>query len=74
MFKNFYHFDLYNIEEAEEFKDLGIEEILEGKNIVCMEWGEKIGELYQMLKEKAEIVYVKIEYVGEEKREIKVNF
>jgi L-threonylcarbamoyladenylate synthase len=67
---NFYHLDLYQIEEKEEFKYLGIEKFLKPGNILCFEWGEKAGEIYELLKSKGKIVYVKMRYVDERKREI----
>ena len=42
-FTNFYHLDCYRIEDAKEMKNLGFEEIINNeKNIVCIEWPEKI--------------------------------
>lgn len=70
---NFYHFDLYQIEEKEEFKHLGIEKLLIPGNILCFEWGEKAGEIIDLLKSKGEIVYVKMKYINEKAREIKVK-
>lgn len=70
---NFYHFDLYQIEESQEFKYLGIEKLLKPGNVLCFEWGEKIGGLYDILKEKASLVYVKIEYLSEKQRKITIN-
>ena len=67
---NFYHFDLYRIEEKEEFKHLGIEKLLKTGNILCFEWGEKAGEIFNLLKSKGEIIYVKMKYVSEKEREI----
>jgi len=69
-YENFYHFDLYQIEEKEEFKHLGIEKLLKPGNILCFEWGEKAGEIFDLLKRKGEIVYVKMKYVDEREREI----
>jgi L-threonylcarbamoyladenylate synthase len=71
---NFYHFDLYQIEEKEEFKYLGIEKILKPGNIICFEWGEKAGEIYDLLKSKAEIINVKMRYLSENVREIVLNY
>jgi len=70
---NFYHFDLYRIEEKEEFKHLGIEKLLIPGNILCFEWGEKAGEIYELLKRKGKIVYVKMKYIDEREREIVIN-
>jgi tRNA threonylcarbamoyladenosine biosynthesis protein TsaE len=42
-FTNVYHFDCYRIKKADELKILGIKEILENpKNIVLIEWPERI--------------------------------
>lgn len=71
--RSFYHVDLYNIQDKEEFRDLGLEKLLIGGNVLCFEWGEKLGEIYEVLKSKAQIVHVKMEYVNEEEREIKIN-
>ena len=69
-YENFYHFDLYNIENNDEFKHLGLEKFLIPGNILCFEWGEKAGEIIDLLKSKGEIVYVKMRYVDEKRREI----
>jgi len=71
---NFYHFDLYRIEEKEEFKHLGIKKLLKPGNILCFEWGEKAGDIIKLLKSKGEIVYVNMRYVNENEREIVINF
>ncbi len=70
---NFYHFDLYRIEDKEEFRHLGIEKLLIPGNILCFEWGEKAGEIIELLKEKGKIVYIKMRYVDEKIRKIKVK-
>lgn len=71
--KKLIHLDLYNIEEKEEFKYLGIKSYLKPKNLLCFEWGEKAGEILDQLKDKGEIVYVKMKYVNDEKREIEIK-
>jgi L-threonylcarbamoyladenylate synthase len=70
---NFYHFDLYQIEEKEEFKHLGIEKLLIPGNILCFEWGEKAGEIADLLRSKGKVVYVKMEYIDEKKRKITIK-
>jgi tRNA threonylcarbamoyl adenosine modification protein YjeE len=74
LYNNLYHFDLYNIEEEEEFKHLGIEELLKAKNLLCFEWGEKSGSIFETFKEKATIVMVEIEYINQKERRIKVQY
>ena len=42
-FRNVYHIDCYRIKKADELLKLGLKEILENpKNIVLIEWAEKI--------------------------------
>ena len=72
--KKMIHIDLYNIEDRQEFKHLGLEKYLLPGNILCFEWGEKVGEIINILKGKGQLVYVKMKYVGEKKREITVNY
>ncbi|EKE14288.1 MAG: hypothetical protein ACD_12C00590G0002 [uncultured bacterium] len=73
VYGNFYHFDLYNIENNNEFKHLGLEKFLIPGNILCFEWGEKAGEIIDLLKSKGEVVYVRMKYVSEGEREIIVK-
>ena len=42
-FKTFFHFDCYRIENEKEILELGFREIVsDPRNIVCIEWPEKI--------------------------------
>ncbi len=66
---NFYHIDLYRIEEEKDIESLGLEEILNNsQNIVAIEWAEKLGEL---LPEKR--IDVHFEYLSENKRRITIK-
>ena len=67
---NFFHYDLYNVTEKIELDYLAIEKNLKSGNILCFEWGEKAGEIIDLLKSKAEIVYVRMSYVNERERKI----
>lgn len=71
--KLLYHFDLYQVQEPEEFRYLHIEKLLKPATFLCFEWGEKTGEIIELLKVKAKIVYVKMEYVNEKERKITVS-
>jgi tRNA threonylcarbamoyladenosine biosynthesis protein TsaE len=42
---DFYHFDLYRVEKAEDLKDLGIDEFLYGQGVCVVEWAEKLESL-----------------------------
>ena len=67
------HLDLYNVEEKEEFEYLRIGDYLVPGNLLAIEWGEKVGEIFDLLKEKGEIVYVKMSYENEKERVIEVK-
>jgi tRNA threonylcarbamoyl adenosine modification protein YjeE len=72
--KKLIHLDLYNVEEKEEFEYLKIGEHLAPGNLLAIEWGEKVGEIFDLLKEKGEIVYVKMRYENEKERVIEISF
>jgi len=68
------HFDLYNVVEKEEFNYLKIDQYLAPGNLLAIEWGEKVGEVFDLLKEKGEIVYVKMRYENEKERIIEIKY
>lgn len=68
-FENFYHIDLYRIEKPEDVKDLGIIDFVNNpKNLVIIEWAEKMGNY---LPEKR--IDVRFEYVDEKERKIIIS-
>ncbi len=69
----FVHADLYNIEDEEEFKHLGLERYVKSGNIMCIEWGERLGKLYDVLAEKAQIIFIEINYISEKERNFRVS-
>lgn len=68
-FKHLYHLDLYRLNSWGEVKTLGIEEIwADPKNLVCIEWAEKI-ELYLPKK----YMRLEFEYLDENLRRITLS-
>src|SRR3989344_9222982 len=68
---NFYHIDLYRLEEnvEAEVRNLGLEEIWQNpENIVVIEWAEKIKS---MIPKKAK--WIKFENLGVDKRKIIIS-
>ena len=64
-----YHIDLYRLENTNEIKAIGIEEMIHDKNgIVIIEWAERMGELLPKNR-----IDIKFRYVGENEREIIVS-
>ena len=72
-YKKFIHADLYNIEEEDEFKHLGLEEYTKDGMIMCIEWGEKLGKMYEVLSKKAQVIFIEIEYTGEKERQVVIK-
>jgi tRNA threonylcarbamoyladenosine biosynthesis protein TsaE len=64
--RTFYHIDLYRAETADDIIGLGLDElILNGNNIVVVEWAEKMKDF--LPKERIDIYF---EYLDENKRKI----
>lgn len=65
-YKNFWHVDLYRMNSIEEIDGLGLAEICaDPKNIVFIEWPERMGKL--LPKKRWE---VKFNQIGDNEREI----
>ena len=69
-FENFYHLDCYRIEDVKEMKNLGFEEIISNpKNIVCIEWPEKIKKILPEY-----LISVKFKILEGDNREITIKY
>lgn len=65
-FSNIHHFDLYRIQEEQEFIDLGLEEMLyEQDSVSLIEWPEKIASLLPSSR-----LELKFEHKNETKRSL----
>ncbi|MCX6791272.1 MAG: tRNA (adenosine(37)-N6)-threonylcarbamoyltransferase complex ATPase subunit type 1 TsaE [Candidatus Gribaldobacteria bacterium] len=63
-FKNLYHLDCYRIEKPEDLLDLGWKEIIkDSKNIIVIEWPEKIQKLLP-----PEIFTINFKFINENQR------
>ena len=68
-----YHFDLYRLESDQELLSLEIEKLIKPKNLLVFEWGQKLGSIFKLIKNKsALIVLVKIHEISSFKREFKI--
>ena len=70
-YPGFYHVDLYRFEEnvAQEVENIGLTDIWgKDKNIVVIEWAEKIKDLIP-----AKANWIKFEDMGEDKRRITIE-
>jgi len=67
--KNFYHFDLYRIQDPQEILDLGFEEIINDPNsIIAIEWSEKIKDILPQ-----NTIHINFEYINKDSRKIKIT-
>lgn len=67
-YNNFYHFDCYRIEKPEEILELGFKEIIQNpKNIVAIEWAERIKRIIPK-----DALWLKFNFIDENKRKISV--
>ena len=68
-YKLFYHFDCYRIEKPKEILDLNFENIIfDSKNIVVIEWAEKIKKIIPK-----NTLWIEFVFVDNDKREIKIK-
>lgn len=65
-FGDFYHLDCYRIQKTKDILGLGFKEIINNpKNIVAIEWADKISSLLPK-----NIILIKFEVIDEDKRSI----
>jgi tRNA A37 threonylcarbamoyladenosine biosynthesis protein TsaE len=65
----FIHCDFYRLETREEFVELGFPENVSGGNVYVFEWSERLPEtLISALKNRAEIVYLRLKHAGDNQR------
>ncbi len=66
VFNYFYHFDLYRLNDAKEILDLGFNQIIsDPKNIIAVEWPEKLGDLLPK-----DSIMISLAHIEENKRTI----
>lgn len=62
------HFDLYRLERVEEVYDLGLLELDDGRNIIVVEWGDRLPEAIFRPDIRAIL-----RIIGEDAREIRIE-
>ena len=61
--KKVYHFDLYRLNDAEEFFGMGFDEYFDTDGLTCIEWSEKIASYLPQ-----DTLYIRMEKSGENER------
>lgn len=72
-FRTFHHFDLYALQEQEELEHIGLWQALKKDSLLCIEWGERLGEHFQTMTTTAHTVLIEIMPRDETIREIKIS-
>lgn len=68
-FRNFYHIDCYRIKKPEEILNLDLRKIIqEPKNIIAIEWAEKIKKFLPK-----ETIFLEFQFKNQKKRKIKIK-
>ena len=68
-FKNFYHIDCYRLKDEKDILELGWKEIISNpKNIVAVEWPEKIQKVLPQ-----NTIYINFKFIDEKTREIRLT-
>jgi tRNA threonylcarbamoyladenosine biosynthesis protein TsaE len=69
-FEHFYHIDCYRIEKPREILSLGFREIIKDpKNIVAIEWADKIKKILPR-----KVLKIKFKILGKKEREILIKW
>lgn len=69
-FKNFYHIDCYRIQKPKEILDLGFKKIIsDPKNIVAIEWAEKIKKILPK-----ETIWINFDFINKKTRKIEIDY
>ena len=58
--KILYHFDAWRLENSEEMKTLGFEDLIRNISVISIEWAEKVADLIREFDNEAIIIWVKI--------------
>jgi tRNA threonylcarbamoyladenosine biosynthesis protein TsaE len=63
-----FHIDLYRVDTARELQTLGIDDLMDERSVILMEWGEKFAR-FQSERD----VEIRIERLGESDRKVVVS-
>lgn len=64
-----YHFDLYRLQDADEFLAMGFDDFFQQNGICCIEWSERINNILP-----PNIITLQLTHQGENKRSITLSY
>lgn len=65
-----YHFDAWRIENSEELKILGFENLIKNKSVITIEWAERVSDLIREFDDEAIIIWLNLRYCKGEKERL----
>jgi len=68
VFDTFFHMDIYKLIDPQEIWDVGLKEMLAGKNLIVIEWAEKASAIIKDLSKDAFIVWINMYHKSENER------
>ncbi len=57
-----FHFDAWRMENSDELRALGFEDLIKNKSVVSIEWSDRVSSVIREFDDEAIIIWVKIEY------------
>lgn len=57
-----YHFDAWRLENSNELKALGFENLIKTKSVISVEWAERVADIIREFDDEAIIIWVNIKY------------
>jgi L-threonylcarbamoyladenylate synthase len=67
-FERFHHIDTYKLLEAEEIYEMGFKNMIKKKNLIIIEWAEKISKVIKENSDKARIIWINMYHKNENER------
>ncbi len=71
--KKLFHFDAWRLENSDEMKALGFENLIKNKSVISIEWAEKVVDIIREFDDEAIVVWIKISF-GAKENERKINW
>lgn len=69
------HIDVWKVERPEEIVQVGLAQMVKDKQVIAIEWAERVKDLIKSYKKKAQVVWIKIEYgKGDNERIITISY
>lgn len=68
--KSLFHFDAWRLEDSNEMRALGFEELIKNKSIISIEWAEKVADLIREFDDEAIVIFIKIKFGKKENERI----